>query len=505
MAIEESLMDKVISLCSRRGIVFPTSEIYGAFGGFFDYGSVGVELKRNIVSSWWNFFVHSREDVVGMDGAIVTNPTVWKASGHVDAFKDPLVECSKCKTRYRADHLIEQELKLSVDGMSSEKLGELIKENKIKCGKCGGLLESVAPFSLMFKTFVGSVENSASEAFLRPETAQLIFTNFKAIMLSSRQKLPFGIAQVGKSFRNEISPRNFVFRAREFEQMEIEFFIHPKKLDECFIPKEELALVFRLCTQEMQEEGKSSEVIELSLQQLIEEKVVKTRWHAYWLSQCMKWLQSIGLSKEKLRLRQHRKEELSHYSCETWDIEYNYPSWGWKELMGIANRGDFDLTQHSKFSGKDLSVFDEETREKIVPHVIEPSWGLDRLLFTLLLDAYSEKKEKEETKIILKLEPQIAPLKIGVFPLMKKDGLAEKAREVYFLLRNQFTCFYDESGSIGKRYARADEIGVPYCITIDYESLEKNDVTVRDRDSTAQTRVKISELPNYFKNSAKRI
>lgn len=490
---ERTLTEKIVNLCLRRGILSPNSEIYGTFAGFYDFGPVGVELKRNVEASWWKTFVHMREDIVGIDGAIITHPAVWKASGHVDAFNDPLVVCTRCKKRFRADHLIEGALHINVDGMSLDHINEIVSSGKVVCPDCHGILAMEKPFNLMFKTHVGAVEDEASVAFLRPETAQLIFINFKAVQQFSRKKLPFGIAQIGKVFRNEISPRNFVFRCREFNQMEIEYFIHPAEMNDCPYLSEVSDDLLQLCTEKMQLEGKNEEIITMSVKQAVNEKIIGTTWHAYWIARFLRWFTEIGISSENLRVRQHIKDELSHYSSETWDIEYKYP-WGWKELMGIANRGDFDLIQHAQHSGKDLSYFDQEKGERVVPYVIEPSAGLERLIFTILLDSYYEKSEKDEIKTVLKLNPTIAPVKVGVFPLMKKDGLKEKAREVYEMLNNYFVCEYDDAGSIGKRYARADEIGTPFAVTIDYQTLQDSTVTLRDRDSASQVRVHISEL-----------
>lgn len=499
---QKTLMEKVVNLCLRRGILFPNSDIYGTFAGFYDFGHAGAELKRNIEASWWTAFIQQREDVVGIDGAIITHPDVWKASGHVDAFNDPLVRCTKCRKRFRADHLIEGALKINVDGMSVDHIGEIIASGKVICPDCRGKLEMEKPFNLMFRTNVGVVEDESSTAFLRPETAQLIFLDFKAVQQFARKKLPFGIAQIGKAFRNEISPRNFVFRCREFSQMEIEYFIHPAEMDNCPYLKDVEGDVLQICTQEMQAEGRNDETISMTVKQAVEEDIIGTRWHAYWIAASMRWFTSIGIQEGNLRLRQHLKDELSHYSCETWDIEYNYP-WGWKELMGIANRGDFDLSQHAKFSGKDLSYFDQEKGERVIPYVIEPSGGLERTLLTALLGAYTEKVEDGEVKVVLKLSPAIAPVKVGVLPLMKKDGLKEKAREVYEMLREHFVCEYDDAGSIGKRYARADEIGTPFAVTIDYQTLKDGTVTLRDRDTTEQVRVPVSELQKTITKAIK--
>jgi glycyl-tRNA synthetase len=490
----DELTQKIISLCQRRAILFANSDIYGQAAGFFDYGPYGCEMKKRIEDSWWKAFVQSREDIVGIDGAIITSPAVWVASGHVAAFNDPLVECGKCKSRHRADALVEDELKISVDGLSLEKLGELIGQHRIVCPKCKGGLSVAKKFNLMFSTHIGAVQDETSVAYLRPETAQLMFADFRIVQQAMRKRLPFGMAQIGKAFRNEIAPRNFVFRCREFSQMEIEFFIHPKQLNDCPLLTTELAeKKVQMLTAGEQEKGKDGRMETVSIGDALDKKIIKTQWHAYWLIACLEWLYSLGINPQNLRLREHVKAELSHYSVETWDIEYEYP-WGWKELQGIANRTDFDLSQHQKESGKDLSYFDEETRERVMPHVIEPSIGVDRLLFTVLLDAYRENAGDKGSTSTLALHPDIAPVQVAVFPLMKKDGLAERARAVFEVLRDEFVCEYDESGSIGKRYARQDEVGTPFCITIDYETLEKDDVTIRERDSGNQKRVPVRQL-----------
>ncbi len=489
----EGLAEKVINLCSRRGLIVQASDIYGGYSGFFDFVGYGAALKRNVESAWWKHFVERRPDVVGIDGSIITHPTVWRASGHTESFNDPLVECEKCHERLRADHLIEDELKISVDGVSIEGLQELLRSHKIGCPKCNGPLQFLQPFNLMFKTKVGAKDTSSSEAFLRPETAQVIFTNFKTVAASSRKQLPFGIAQIGKAFRNEIAPRNFVFRSREFTQMELEYFLHPQKLDECpLLTKQLLATRLNLLTQEMREKNEPAKA--MALEDALRHKVIGSQWHGYWLAECVSFLQSLGIAAGKLRCRKHAQTELSHYSSETWDVEYEFP-WGFKELVGVANRADFDLKQHAAHSGADLTVFDEETKQKVVPVVIEPSFGVERLVFTLLIDSFNENASDEGSTVVLKLKPVVAPLDAGILPLMRKGGLDEKARQVYESLRNDFRVEYDESGSVGKRYARYDEVGVPYCMTIDFDTLKDNSVTVRDRDSTKQVRVDVSKLP----------
>ncbi|HLC48687.1 MAG TPA: glycine--tRNA ligase [Candidatus Norongarragalinales archaeon] len=559
-------MEKLVGLLARRGFIFPSGEIYGAFAGFFDFGHYGTLLKRRIEESWWEFFVTRREDVVGLEGSIISSPQIWGASGHLREFTDPLVECGKCHSRFRADQLIEDELRISVDGMSLDAINALISEHKLKCAKCKGDLEVAKPFNLMFKTHVGASEDESAAAYLRPETAQMIFTNFRQMQLISRKQLPFGIAQIGKAFRNEISPRNFVFRCREFTQMEIEYFINPDKMQECpILEKEDLSLEIAVLTATMQDKRQTEGKI-FKFKDLVERKVIGTKWHAYLVLISYKWFLSLGLKPSNLRLREHVKAELSHYSSETWDMEYRYP-WGWKELAGIANRGDFDLKQHMLASKKDLSYFDEGSKTKLLPSVIEPSFGLERAMLTLLLDAFEEKVEAkparkpdgvpsttgagketkasesgadspsqlsqstivekiaplsqnaagnppqdnkaspasmEEKKNILHLAPAISPVQAAVFPLMKKDGLAEKAREVFQLLKPVFSVEYDESGSIGRRYARQDEIGTPYCITIDYDTLKDGTVTLRERDSARQKRINISECASILQGMLKR-
>jgi len=474
--------------CKKKGFVYPNSEIYGGLAGFFDYGPLGVELKNNIKNNWWKTFVQDREDVVGIDGSIVTNPMVWKASGHVDSFLDFIVTCPKCKKQYRADHLIEDALGIATEGISLKGVKDIIKKNKIKCPKCSSELSEPKPFNLMFKTNVGPVEDEKSTAYLRPETAQLIFTDFKLVAENSRLKLPFGIAQIGKAYRNEISPRDFLFRCREFEQMEIEFFTHPDKFEDCQFIKQVQNMKINLLTADMQEK-KKTEAKQTAVKELFE-KGLANKWHAYWLALQYKWFIDLGVKKENLRLREHVPDELAHYASACFDIDYKY-SFGWKELQGMADRKQFDMQQHTQFSKKDLAVFDEQTKQKIIPYVAaEPSQGVDRAFLTFLIDAYNDNKKRGN--IVLKLHPKLAPVKLGIFPLINK--LEKESKEIFNDLKTEFICQYDKSGSIGRRYARADEIGIPYCITIDFDSLKKKDVTLRDRDTTKQIRVKIKDL-----------
>ncbi len=455
---EKTTMDKIVSIAKARGFIFPGSEIYGGLANTWDYGPLGVELKNNVKKAWWKRFIQESPYNVGIDSSILMNPQVWVASGHVGGFNDPLMDCKKCKARFRADKLIEDELKklgdteTVVDTWSNEEMEKFIEEKEIKCPECGEHdYTKIRQFNLMFKTFQGVTEDSKSEIYLRPETAQGIFVNFKNVYRTARKKIPFGIGQIGKSFRNEITPGNFTFRTREFEQMELEFFCKP------------------------------GEDIE---------------WFNYWKNFCMEWLLDLGMDTENIRFRDHSKEELSHYSNATTDIEYKF-SFGWGELWGIADRTDFDLRQHIETSGKDLIYIDPVTNEKYVPFCIEPSLGADRVTLALLVDAYTEEKLEDGTeRSVLKLHPTLSPFKAAIFPLTKK--LKEPALELYAKLAKKFSIDYDESGSIGKRYRRHDEIGTPYCITFDYDSLEDNCVTVRDRDTMEQERVKIEELENHI-------
>jgi len=454
----EKTMEKIVSLAKSRGFVFSGSEIYGGLANTWDYGPLGVELKNNVKKAWWKKFIQESPQNVGIDSAILMNPQVWVASGHVGGFNDPLMDCKACKSRFRADKLIEDYLKekedtdISVDGWSKDKMEEYITEREIKCPECGKFdYTNIRQFNLMFKTFQGVTEDSQAEIFLRPETAQGIFVNFKNIQRALRKKVPFGIGQIGKSFRNEITPGNFTFRTREFEQMELEFFCKP---------------------------GEDLE------------------WFQYWREFCRNWLLNLNMNPDSMRVRDHDDEELSHYSNATSDIEFKFP-FGWGELWGIADRTDFDLKKHSEHSGTDLSYVDPVTNEKYVPYCIEPALGVDRVALAFLVDAYEEEKLEDGTdRIVLKLHPALSPYKAAIFPLTKK--LSEPASELFSKLSKKFMVDYDESGSIGKRYRRHDEIGTPYCITVDFDTLEDSSVTIRDRNSLQQERVKIEDVEKYI-------
>ncbi|MDD3226696.1 MAG: glycine--tRNA ligase [Tissierellia bacterium] len=450
---EKNSLEKVVALSKSRGIIFPGSEIYGGLANTWDYGPLGVEIKNNIKRAWWKKFIQESPYNVGVDAAILMNPTTWVASGHVGGFSDPLMDCKECKARFRADKLIEDYMKKAddvqiVDGWTNDEMEAYVTEKNVKCPECGAHnFTSIRKFNLMFKTFQGVTEDSQSELYLRPETAQGIFVNFKNVQRSMRKKIPFGIGQIGKSFRNEITPGNFTFRTREFEQMELEFFCKP---------------------------GEDME------------------WFYYWKEYCMNWLLSLGVTKEKLRFRDHEQAELSHYSKGTSDIEYLF-HFGWGELWGIANRTDYDLKQHINTSGEDLYYQDPVTNEKYIPYCVEPSLGTDRVMLAILVDAFNEETLEDGTdRVVLKLHPALSPFKAAVFPLTKK--LNEQATELYQMLNKHFNIDYDDGGSIGKRYRRHDEIGTPYCITFDFDSLEDNAVTVRDRDTMQQERIKIDEL-----------
>jgi len=478
-------LDELVSLCKRRGIIFLTSEIYGGYAGFFDWGPIGVELRKNIVDSWWDFFVRSRDDVFGMYGAVIMHPKVWEASGHVERFIDWLVECNKCHNRFKAEEILEA-AGVKISDFSPENLQRLIREHNVKCPVCGGDLSELRKFNLMLETYVGPVKSEETIAYLRPETAQGMFINFKLFTVYARNQLPFGIAQVGKVFRNEISPRNFIFRCREFEIAEIEYFIDPEKENECPFFKEVENIVVQIWTKDMQKKDQNPK--EMSIGDAYNDNVFSNQWHAYWVGKSLEWLIDIDLNIEHLRVREHLETELAHYSKQTFDIEYYFPFLGWKEIEGIANRTDYDLRRHAEYSGEKLYL--TINGKKIMPHVIEPSWGVERVVLAVLTEAYS----KVEDRIVLKLAPKIAPYKVGVYPLLKREGFIKKAEEVYNLLKKHFACFMDISGSIGKRYARADEIGVPFGITIDYQTFEDNTVTIRFRDTWEQIRVKIGDL-----------
>jgi glycyl-tRNA synthetase len=441
---QNDLLSKITSLAKRRGFIFPSSEIYGGFANAFDYGPYGVELKNNIKQRWWKKFVQEREDMIGLDSAIIMNPETWKASGHLSEFSDPLSECKKCKNRFRTDEL---------------------GDKKNSCPNCGGELTSPRKFNLMFKTFIGPSEESANIAYLRPETAQGIFTNFKNVIDTMRPKLPFGIGQIGKAFRNEITPGNFVFRTREFEQMEIEYFIEPPKKD----------------------------------------KDWQTVFEA-WRKEMIEWMAELGLDvKHNIHELNVPDGERAHYSKKTIDFQYKFP-FGQKELYGLAYRTDYDLKQHTKFSGVDLTCTDEAGK-KFIPHVIEPSLGVERTVLAVLLEAYKEEKVNDDVRVVMKFPYWLAPVKIAVFPLLKnKPELVKKAKEIYNILKVNYMCEFDDNGNIGKRYRRQDEIGTPYCLTVDFDSLEKDDVTLRDRDSMKQVRIKISEIKDYLaKNLEKKL
>jgi glycyl-tRNA synthetase len=428
-------LDEIVSLCKRRGFVFQSSEIYGGLGSTYDYGHYGVLLKNNVKSEWWRAMVGERDDIVALDSAILQHPRTWEASGHLEGFTDPLVDCRTCKLRFRADDL------------ENASCGKKPSKHPGETEQCD--LTDARQFNLMFETHMGPVRDDASTVYLRPETAQGIFVNFKNVLQFARRKPPFGIAQVGKSFRNEITPGNFVFRTREFEQMEMEYFVPPDEAQ---------------------------------------------KWFEYWLGERERWYTELGIRPDHLRLREHPSEELSHYSSGTSDVEYLFPI-GWSELEGIANRGDFDLRQHAQFSGEKLEYFDQESGERYVPHVIEPAAGADRATLAFLVDAYEVEEVEGRKRTVLRLHPRLAPVKVAVLPLVSKEGMPERAREIYEELRKRLPAEYDEGGSIGKRYRRQDEIGTPWCVTVDHQSLEDKTVTLRDRDSLEQERVHIDELP----------
>ncbi len=485
-------VNEIAVFCKKKGFVFPSSEIYGGISGFFDYGPLGVELKNNLKQLWWRVHVHNRADIVGMDGSIILNPEVWIASGHASHFTDVLVECLKCHKRFRADQLVEEKTGMNVDGLPPEKLHKIIVEKGIKCPECGGELSEPKSFNLMFKTYVGPKQTKDSIVYLRPETAQAIFSEFKNIADTSRKKLPFGIAQIGKSFRNEISPRNFLFRCREFEQAEVEYFINERDLNNC----EEFDNVRDYKVLALSEENQNNNLQEeeTTIGELFDAGIIKSKWQGFWIAFEHNFLTNIiGLSYNKLRIRQHLSTERAHYSADTWDIEYKFP-FGWKEIEGISNRTTFDIKNHMEHSKKDLRFFDERYKEKVIPYVVaEPSLGIDRLFLTTIFNSYYN--DKKRGNIVLKLKPLIAPIKVAVFPLVSnKKELMKYAKEIFNELNSEFNAFFDKSGSIGRRYARQDEIGTPYCVTIDFDSLKDNSVTLRFRDSTRQIRINRRKL-----------
>ncbi len=472
--------------CKKKGFVYASAEIYGGLAGFWDFGPMGVELKNNIKQHWWKTFVKNRSDVFGIDGSIITNKKVWEASGHTTCFADLMLTSKKTKLKYRADQFLAEKLGINTEGITAEEVNQLVKENKLTAEN-GEEFEEVRPFNLMFDTIVGPIKNSQNLSYLRPETAQSIFVNFHLVVDNARAKLPFGIGQVGKAFRNEISPRDFLFRSREFEQMEIEFFVHPDKLHDCVFFNDIKSLRIQFLSAELQEKKKEHK--EVLLHALVDEKLA-TPWHAYWIGTFYHWFIELGIKTENLRIREHTKDELAHYAGACFDIEYKFPS-GWKEIHGDADRTQFDLTKHGEASGKSFALFDEETKQKIVPYVAaEPSQGVERLFLALLFDAYED--DKARGNIVLHLSPALAPIQIGVFPLVNK--LKDKAQDVYKHVQRHFAATYDKSGSIGRRYARADELGIPLCVTIDFETLTDNGVTLRDRESTKQIRVAVDQL-----------
>ncbi|MFH1316948.1 MAG: glycine--tRNA ligase [Candidatus Woesearchaeota archaeon] len=486
-------IDEFAIFCKKKGFVFRSSDIYGGYSGFFDFGPLGVELFNNIKQSWWKFFVQDRDDMVGMEASVISHPRTWKASGHLESFKDLGLTCTKCKNQVRADHYIEEKLKINVEGKEKEDIQKIIDDNKLGCPICGSAFEDLKSLNLLFETKVGAKADSSSVAYLRGETAQGMFMDFKLIADSSRKKLPFGIAQVGRCFRNEIAPRDFLFRSREFHIAEFEFFIHPDEKKCILLDKKHLNQSLRLLDKETQASDNDM-LKKTTIGKMVKEKRLG-EWHAYWLAEQLMWYEKIGIDASKLKIREHTKDELSHYSSATFDIDYEFP-FGSKEIAGNANRGQYDLNQHLKESGEKLELFDEEKKEKIIPRVIEPTFGVERAFLAVIVNAYND--DKERGNIVLNIDPILAPIKLGVFPLMNK--LDKEARELYDDLRKCYTCIFDRSGSIGRRYARADEIGIPLCITFDFESKDDKKVTVRERDTTKQIRVKIDELKDIVYN-----
>ncbi|MCD6589613.1 glycine--tRNA ligase [Candidatus Woesearchaeota archaeon] len=489
-------IQEIAAFCKRKGIIYPTAEIYGGLAGFYDYGPYGIEIKNNLKKEWWKFHVHKREDIVGIDGSIITNPEVWKASGHVDEFHDPLITCG-CGYRERADIFIEENLGIKAEGLSIEEMKKVLEEKNAKCPRCNKPLRDIKLFGLMFTTNIGPVISEKNKAYLRPETAQLIFADFPLIVHSSRLEPPFGIAQIGKAFRNEISPRNFLFRMREFEQMEIEYFVKPWQEEECPYIEEVMDKEIKILTIEMQKNNEKEK--KMKVKEIVKKKIMNP-WHAYWISKHIEFFESIGINPENLRVRQHLKEERAHYAIDTWDLEYKFP-FGWKELEGFANRTDYDLKRHQEYSKKKLELVDQE-KGKYIPYVIaEPSLGVDRAILMLLYEAYNY--DEKRGYVVLKLHPRIAPIKAAVFPLIKKDKEQVRiARQIYQeLVDNDIVAFYDETGSIGRRYARQDEIGTPWCITIDHQTLQDETVTIRHRDTQKQERIHKSKIVGWIKKN----
>jgi len=489
---QTELMEKIVSLCKRRGFIYPGSEIYGGLNGFWDYGPLGVELKRNVKDAWWQDIVRSRTDMVGLDAAIIMNPRVWEASGHVSGFTDPMVDCKQCKARFRADKTWTVRIRegdgillhvgaeadeadaaaAAAAGAANSKTRRKIEQRgdalawdvfrsdqapegqTALCPACGGELTEARKFNMMFKTHVGALETSSAIAYLRPETAQGIFANYRNVLDTARIKVPFGIAQIGKAFRNEINPRNFTFRSREFEQMEIEFFCHPKQADE---------------------------------------------WYTYWRDARFNWYVGLGLKSDRLRLRDHEKDELAFYAKSCADVEYAFP-FGITELEGIANRTDYDLTQHQKFSGKDMAYFDDETKERYIPYVIEPSGGVDRATLAFICEAYDEETVKDELRVVLRFHPRLAPIKAAILPLVNRDDMPERAMKIFEDVRRRYNAFYDDKGAIGRRYRRQDEAGTPYCFTVDGQTAQDGTVTVRERDQMTQERIPAEGVTAYLRD-----
>ena len=462
-ASRAATMEKIVALSKRRGFVFPGSDIYGGLANTWDFGPLGAELRNNIKQLWWRTFVQRRRDMVGLDGGILMHPKIWEASGHVVNFNDPLVDCKTCKSRFRADHLIEEKLGIHADGKSPDELTAMLKDANLPCPKCGNrTLTDARQFNMMFRTTIGPVEESGVQVYLRPETAQAIFVQYKNIVNTGRVKLPFGIGQIGKSFRNEITPGNFIFRDIEFEQMEIEYFARPEETPELFDS---------------------------------------------WIEAMWAWLDLIGINRDHIRVREHATEELSHYSERTVDFEYLFPNpMGWKELYGLANRTDFDLRQHHEHSGEDLTYFDQPTGTRFLPHVIEPTFGVERTFLMILLDAYDEEQThdvngKPDTRVVLRLHPRVAPYKVAILPLAKKPELTEVAWRIYDQIEAEtpYLVDYDETANIGKRYRRADEIGTPFCVTVDFDTLEDQAVTIRDRDTMEQQRIPLVDVVDFLR------